>query len=555
MKRVWMRRTGAWVAVFLFVLLAGGCGGGGGGGGAAPSPSVTEGQVSQDADGLSGEPLPGNEDGTSAPDEPADTGETPSANTTPIPIEAVVGAAVSINGDEVVGGGGTQGSYTWTLVSAPQGSAAELSGADTPAPTLTPDKPGTYVIEAVVTDGSQEVRAEVEIRADDPPAEPAASVSEPEAEPESPPASTARQTAQEEPETVVVWAEDEGVVASTGSPETGWEEPERLGGTSVSGAPQVASDSTGTVLTLWPEGTRLVFTRQDADGGWIEPTPVVEGLPAPIEAVAFALNANGNGAVAWEAGDTVDIRGYAKPANSWNVLPPLDPGEGPSSGIRVGVDGSNRVLVVWVRDGTLWFSHNVLSEAPPAWPSPVPLDGGDEPVTSAELAVMEDGTALAVWIRGAEVRAAGYDPDAGWAQAGTLDRLPAPVTGLRLASDGEGNAVAVWAAGSAVRAAVRDPAEGWGPIVDLDLAAAPVSDLAAAMGDRGKAAAVWAVPGHGIRGASFVPDTGWTEAAWVQPGAADVSGLSVSVAADGTATVVWLEAGSEVRATWVGTGP
>ncbi|MEM1449003.1 MAG: PKD domain-containing protein [Planctomycetota bacterium] len=42
--------------------------------------------------------------------------------------------------------------YEWTLVSTPAGSAAALAGADTAAPSLTPDLEGDYVVQLVVSD-------------------------------------------------------------------------------------------------------------------------------------------------------------------------------------------------------------------------------------------------------------------------------------------------------------------------------------------------------------------------------------------------------------------
>jgi hypothetical protein len=44
--------------------------------------------------------------------------------------------------------------FNWTLASAPQGSAATLAGADTATPLLTPDQPGIYGLDLVVTDAA-----------------------------------------------------------------------------------------------------------------------------------------------------------------------------------------------------------------------------------------------------------------------------------------------------------------------------------------------------------------------------------------------------------------
>jgi hypothetical protein len=44
--------------------------------------------------------------------------------------------------------------FKWTLATQPQGSAAKLTGADTATPSLTPDQPGAYGLDLVVTDSA-----------------------------------------------------------------------------------------------------------------------------------------------------------------------------------------------------------------------------------------------------------------------------------------------------------------------------------------------------------------------------------------------------------------
>jgi hypothetical protein len=61
--------------------------------------------------------------------------------------------------------------YAWTLASVPAGSAATLTAANTVTPTFTPDVPGTYIVELVVTDESDlsSAPAQVTIGEDPPP--------------------------------------------------------------------------------------------------------------------------------------------------------------------------------------------------------------------------------------------------------------------------------------------------------------------------------------------------------------------------------------------------
>lgn len=58
-------------------------------------------------------------------------------------------------------------SYSWTLVSAPAGSTATITGANTAKPTFTPDLPGVYVGKVTVSDGSNTAEATVTVTASD----------------------------------------------------------------------------------------------------------------------------------------------------------------------------------------------------------------------------------------------------------------------------------------------------------------------------------------------------------------------------------------------------
>jgi hypothetical protein len=67
--------------------------------------------------------------------------------------QAVVGKAVALDGSgsSVVAGGVI--AYQWVMTSRPNGSFAVLTGPQTATPTFTPDVPGTYHFNLVVSDG------------------------------------------------------------------------------------------------------------------------------------------------------------------------------------------------------------------------------------------------------------------------------------------------------------------------------------------------------------------------------------------------------------------
>ena len=82
------------------------------------------------------------------------TNSGPVANAGPNQSVAL-GALVTLNGSQSSDSNGGTLTYSWSFTSIPSGSAATLNGANTFDPTFTADKPGTYVVQLVVNDGTQ----------------------------------------------------------------------------------------------------------------------------------------------------------------------------------------------------------------------------------------------------------------------------------------------------------------------------------------------------------------------------------------------------------------
>ncbi|MCL9777425.1 PKD domain-containing protein [Vibrio methylphosphonaticus] len=64
--------------------------------------------------------------------------------------------AITLDGSLSFDSDGDQLSYSWTLISMPEGSAAVLARADSPFPVLTPDISGNYEVQLIVSDGNNE---------------------------------------------------------------------------------------------------------------------------------------------------------------------------------------------------------------------------------------------------------------------------------------------------------------------------------------------------------------------------------------------------------------
>lgn len=68
-------------------------------------------------------------------------------------LTVTVNQSVSLNGAGSYDPQGRPFTYAWTLIDSPSGSSSALTGADTVAPSLTPDTKGVYVVNLVVNNG------------------------------------------------------------------------------------------------------------------------------------------------------------------------------------------------------------------------------------------------------------------------------------------------------------------------------------------------------------------------------------------------------------------
>ena len=81
------------------------------------------------------------------------TNTTPIANAGADQLDVLVGSLVTLNGFASADADGQALFYSWSLIARPPGSTASLTDASTPGPTFTPDVPGDYVAQLIVTDG------------------------------------------------------------------------------------------------------------------------------------------------------------------------------------------------------------------------------------------------------------------------------------------------------------------------------------------------------------------------------------------------------------------
>ncbi len=81
------------------------------------------------------------------------TPDTPTANAGPAQT-VNIGATVQLNGTGSSDPGGLPLTYSWSFVSVPAGSTAKLSSTTSATPTFVADKTGTYIVQLIVSNGS-----------------------------------------------------------------------------------------------------------------------------------------------------------------------------------------------------------------------------------------------------------------------------------------------------------------------------------------------------------------------------------------------------------------
>ncbi len=134
------------MGLFGMMIFFPGCLGGGGGSEGTKAFQSSAGQ----AEGNTGE-------GTTAEENPSDGNPVEIANQAPSAYAGIdqtvpVGVTASLDGTLSSDPNGDSLSYQWQIISCPTGSIASLSGSNQPNPTFSPDRPGDYTIQLVVTD-------------------------------------------------------------------------------------------------------------------------------------------------------------------------------------------------------------------------------------------------------------------------------------------------------------------------------------------------------------------------------------------------------------------
>lgn len=356
---------------------------------------------------------------------------------------------------------------------------------------------------------------------------------------------------------------------STGS----WEAALEVDRTNVFQArnPSLAMDGTGNALVAWYQYSgptasdpRDIWVNRFSPGPW-QNGGTVESLPGDAILPTVALNATGQGAVAWQQNDGTGYRIHASryiPGSGYTapeVISGTTAAAVAAYGTAVGVDASGNVMTTWIEfDGTyghVWSARYLVGSG---WTAPVKVDANlAEDVTYSVLATDAQGNAVAAWHQtdgGGYYSAwvARFTPAGGWTapvrlgSGESFNPAVAAANGGALVAFAEAGASstqtwtrrwggAAWGAGVQVsRAGVGNTSDAADlPLVGMDAAG---NGLLVWVQDQDPSGAVW-----DLMGARMTSSGTWESPRLMESGGGDVLELDLAVSTSGMATLVWTQ--------------
>jgi len=354
---------------------------------------------------------------------------------------------------------------------------------------------------------------------------------------------------------MVVWWQDEALVAQHLRPDGGWDPTVVLATKISNGIPQVVGNAHGDFVVAWRQWTPargLVIRRFTRAGGWDDALMLAGELGEP----QLAINDAGMAAVAWVQEDGLYVTRFI-PARGWARSEPVsfsaDLGSITDGGIAL--DAAGGLVAVWgqsLEGGAriaLWSSRRTSS----GWSNPAEIIGSTF-VWQSTVAIDVSGDVIVAWtaIRRPpgkavklSVMAARYVEGQGWLAAERLDRDDDDEAGAPVLMTSAGGTALFWTSRRAVAITHLTPA-GWD---ELQTTPAGPQDWHvtrpghAATSPDGRTVAVWMrkIEGRGeVWTGMFTPGTGWhsLQRISVEDGT-DGYDNRVGVDASGRAVAVW----------------
>lgn len=485
------------------------------------------------------------------------------------------GTLVTLDGRASLDADGDDLTYAWTLTSRPPGSTAALSSATAARPTFTPDRPGAYAFELVVSDGRASSAADgvtvgavatwkAATRVDDPALANAAMV---------------ELAFAASGDLFAVWQQNQGstsrVLASRHAAATGaWSAPVILDtATNAEGAPfgarlpMVAADAGGNALAVWlqlqPVGAHVWASRYDAaSGAWSNPA-AIEGDASEVSDLRLAMGADGDATCVWRDFDNgVWGAAFDAAAGTWGSPTLLA-----SGGIhpRAVVDSAGNATAVWAAGAPydVWSARH--SRLTGTWSTAVRLDTEDLGDAFFPVVAQDGlGNVTAAWMQYDGTRydlwSSTFDATGGtWGTARKIEEVDQSISTFHLAMNGAGEAVVAWAENdpligrTRVWGARHDTATGtWGAPTRLetnDDGGNNWHDPQVAIDEQGNALVAWSWYLNGIASNRLDAASGeWTGQVLVGAGYNEYSPPRIGFDPSGRALALWTP--GSIQAAW-----
>lgn len=264
--------------------------------------------------------------------------------------------------------------------------------------------------------------------------------------------------------------------------------------------PKLAMNTNGQAIAAWHCLNTTVCTSR-FDGAWTsEITLNNSNLTGTVGLVSVALNARGDGVVAWPQDGNIWAQRFSALKQDWQAAEVADTNNlGNTSSPKVVMDYHGNITIIWNQlsaTDNLWANRYGRTTG---WSTPSLIENDDSAsasVSDSQLEIDLSGNALVLWDHWDNIMSTYYTFGSGWDVAPSIFALPngssAP-NEPRLALSPEGNGVAVFSfVKSGKRLLYASPyvaGQGWGDLSAISAGEPSNPDIVIA--PDGKAAVIW----------------------------------------------------------------
>ncbi len=313
-------------------------------------------------------------------------------------------------------------------------------------------------------------------------------------------------------------------------------------------SPQIAIDSAGNAIAVWVQGgvrnQSIWANRYVAGTGWgtaelIETNDLTAGSPQ------IAIDSAGNAIAVWPQGGDIWANRYVA-GTGWGTAELIETNDLNAGSPQIAIDSAGNAFTVWQQGSfgnDIWANRYVVGAG---WGKAALIETNLADAWSPQIAIDSAGNAIAVWQRGVfglDIWANRYVVGTGWGTAELIETTDLAAGSPQIAIDSAGNAIAVWAQGGLGNQSIwanRNVAgKGWGAAELIETNDLRAGSPQIAIDSAGNAIAVWQQVSD-IWANRYVVGAGWGKAALIETdGLGNAQSAQISIDNAGNAIVVW----------------